>query len=272
MPSTWSIAELLAYRRTRFPLRRFGPLALFLTLAAAALDETPTIRRVGLSILLVLPWLLQFRLGDDLADRERDCRDHPDRVLVRADARPFIVVLLLLTVGNTLLTAWLLPGPRWLEFLTLNGLFLIWYTTVRGLPPFPAGLGVLLKYPAFVFLLRPTGSVGDGRAVCVLVLIYTCFVAYEILHDKRSWTVPGIAGALALALAAMATAALLPGWPWSASWVVPGCFVLAWLFWRHQQRRDLAGWAGTVFLVTFAWLAGTFFVHPHLGSTYGAGW
>src|SRR5438128_2339903 len=120
--STWSITELLHYRRTRFPLRRFLPLALLLTLAASTVDEAVTGWLVLQRLLLVLLWLFQLRLEDDLADRERDRRDHPDRVLVRADSRPFLVLLVLLAAGNTLLTAWLRPTPRWLEFLALNGL------------------------------------------------------------------------------------------------------------------------------------------------------
>ncbi len=209
-----------------------------------------------LRVLLVLPWLLQFRLADDLADRERDRRDHPDRVLVRADTTPFVAVLVLLVAGNTLLTAWWMAAPRWLQFLGLSGLFLIWYAAAHRLPPLLAGFVVLLKYPAFVCLLTdPDTAVGGLPLACVLVLVYACFLAYEILHDKRSWTMPGMDGVLALALATMTAAALLPAWPWSACWVAPGCLVLAWLFLRHRRRREPGPWSYAVFLVVCVWIA-----------------
>src|SRR5262245_55724700 len=144
--STWSIAELALYGRTRFPLWRFGPLALFLALAGGATDAMAMFG----GALLALAWFFQFRLADDLADRQRDARDHPDRVLVRADVRPFLVVLLLSSAISTLLTTWLRPWPRWVEFLALTSLFLTWYAAAhRRPPPLLAGLVVLLKYPAF---------------------------------------------------------------------------------------------------------------------------
>src|ERR1700722_11223913 len=153
--SASAIAELLHYRRTLFPLGRFLPLALFLTLAASAQDQTTTVFLALGRVFLVLPWLLQFRLADDLADRERDRQDYPDRVLVRAAPGPFLALLVLLVAGNTLLLAWLCPTPRWAEFLTLSGLLLSWYVVTRRHRPLVliASLPVLLKYPAFVYLL-----------------------------------------------------------------------------------------------------------------------
>jgi 4-hydroxybenzoate polyprenyltransferase len=70
------IADLLRYLRTRFPLAQFVSLALFLALAAGAVNHSGPVQFLWRS-LLVLPWLLQFRLADDLADRERDIHDHP---------------------------------------------------------------------------------------------------------------------------------------------------------------------------------------------------
>src|SRR4051794_34519101 len=106
--STWPLADLARYGWTRFPPGRFVPLAVYLGLAAGAGDLALVAQRV----LLALAWLLEFRLADDLADRPRDRRDHPDRVLARADVRPFVALLVLLAIGNTLLTAWLRPWPR----------------------------------------------------------------------------------------------------------------------------------------------------------------
>jgi hypothetical protein len=183
-----SISELRNYRRTRFPLALFGPLALLLALAAAAVDPTATIKVWLWHSLLVLPWLLQFRLADDLADLPRDRRDHPDRVLVRSPPGRFVALLVLLVAGNTLLTAWLCPPLRWAEFLALSGVFLIWYAVTRPFRPplLLAGLVVLLKYPAFVYLLVDARMDVNGWALTgVLVLVYACFVTYECWHDER---------------------------------------------------------------------------------------
>jgi hypothetical protein len=183
-----SIADLLRYRRTRFPPLLFAPVALLLALAAAAVDRAASVEGWLWHSLLVLLWLLQFRLADDLADLPRDRRDPPDRVLVHKPAGPFVVLLVLLIVGNTLLAAWLCPPLRWAEFLALNGLFLIWYAaTYRHRPALPIASGVvLLKYPAFVYLLVDAKADGNGWALAgVLVFVYGCFALYEWWHDER---------------------------------------------------------------------------------------
>jgi hypothetical protein len=233
--ASW-IADLGAYLRTRFPPRRFVPLALFLALAA------------GASLwyaLLALPWLLQFRLADDLADRERDRLRHPDRILVRAAPLPFRVFLGLLTAGNVALAAWWLPPPRWAEYLVLTGLFLAWYALPRHrLPPLAAGLPVLLKYPAFVHLLREPGA-ANGWA---LVLVGACFVAHEFLHDPQLQAEAGGRGMLVAALALMtATAAVPLGW----GWLLPGIGVLLLVYGR---RRAGGTWAYLIFLVGCGWI------------------
>jgi hypothetical protein len=183
-----SITDILRYRRTRFPLVLFGPLALFLALAAAVVDPAGTLKGWLRGSLLVLPWLFQFRLADDLADLPRDRRDHPDRVLVRAPPSPFGVLIVSLTAGNTMLAAWLCPPLRWGEFLALSGLFLIWYAvTYRHRPSLVLASGVvLLKYPAFVYMLIDARAGANGWTLTgVLVFVYACFVVYEWWHDLR---------------------------------------------------------------------------------------
>jgi hypothetical protein len=183
-----SIADLLRYRRTRFPLVLFAPLALFLSLAAAVVDRDATIQSWLCHSLLVLPWLLQFRLADDLADLPRDRRDHPERVLVRTPPEPFIVLVVLLTAGNTFLAARWCPPLRWVELLVLSGLFLIWYAaTYRQRPPLPiASSVVLVKYPAFVYMLIDARAQANGWALAgLLVFVYACFAVYEWWHDER---------------------------------------------------------------------------------------
>ncbi len=287
--STWPLADLAHYGRTRFPPVRFVPLAVYLSLAAAV-GETFSFSLTMQRLLLALAWLLEFRLADDLADRPRDRRDHPDRVLARADPRPFLALLVLLGVGNTLLTAWLRPRPCWVEFLALTALILLWYAATYRHPPPPllAGLVVLLKYPGFVYLLRDPGAERESWLLGgILVLVYATFVAHEILHDRRLWAGPGAFGfvvppsgggsrtppeggttnpALVLALAVMPAAALLPawraGWPawYVAGCVGPGCVILAWL-WRRRFSGGL--WPYGVFLVSFVWIVCASLLLPH---------
>ncbi len=183
-----SITDVLRYRRTRFGMALFLPLALFLALAASMIDASATVMGWLWHSLLALSWLLQFRLADDLADLPRDRRDHPNRVLVQAALGPFYALLVLLTAGNALLTAWWCPSPRWVEFLALSGLFLIWYVVTRRYRPplLIASHVVLLKYPAFVYLLIDGRTDANGWALMgVLGFVYACFVAYEWWHDER---------------------------------------------------------------------------------------
>jgi hypothetical protein len=253
--STSPLADLWDYRRTRFPLRLFVPLALFLALAADAAAPA--------SVCLALSWLFQLRLADDLADRRRDALRHPDRVLARAAAGPFAALLALLAAGNVLLTAWLLPGPRWAEYLALTVLLQAWYAAV-GAPPedgpptggLPSALVVLLKYPALVYLLCNPGERCAWLLAGRLALVYGCLVAYEILHDRERGAGPGAPVWLAVSLVLMTAGAMLlagrlarPGC-YIAGCVVPGAAALA-LLWRRRYRAG--PWPYVVFLVASVW-------------------
>jgi 4-hydroxybenzoate polyprenyltransferase len=101
--------DFLAWRATRLPLALYVPFALLLALAAAGglLGSQRGLATAALAFALVA----QFRLWDDLVDRERDRRVHPQRVLARtrsaASFRRFAVAL---GIGNTLGLA-ALNGP-----------------------------------------------------------------------------------------------------------------------------------------------------------------
>src|SRR5437870_9734138 len=79
----WSLEELIRYRRSRVPLRLYLPLAVFLTIAAQLTGRQGTILTLLIDLALAGTMLFQFRLWDDLTDRERDRLEHPERVLVR---------------------------------------------------------------------------------------------------------------------------------------------------------------------------------------------
>ena len=100
------------YLRSRMPLARLVPLALFL--AAVSLVD-PIDRRLstlGLRALVAFLLVVELRLWDDLEDRARDGALHPERVLVRAPgARPFVGLAVLLGLGGgAVLLAGALPS------------------------------------------------------------------------------------------------------------------------------------------------------------------
>jgi hypothetical protein len=127
------------------------------------------------------------------------------------------------------------------------------------MPLLLVSLPVLLKYPAFVYLLIDPQAEAKNPAG-VLVLVYACFVAYECLHDERLWTERGTTTVLVLALVAMAAAAALlmfeqtGGW-WSASALAAGCAVLVELLRWHRQHTEPGLWPYSVFLVGCFWIA-----------------
>jgi 4-hydroxybenzoate polyprenyltransferase len=133
-------------------------------------------------------FVLAFRLWDDLADLEFDRLHHPDRCLVRsADLRPFYAAqwLLLASLAGFLM---IFPqGGRILPFLGLVAAFLAIYRVTASRPRLRSmrTVLVLVKYPAFVFLLahRP-----DEPAT-----LLTALVVYLLpLLDELRSTGPGM--------------------------------------------------------------------------------
>jgi 4-hydroxybenzoate polyprenyltransferase len=178
-----------AYVRERFRLAVFGPtIAVLVAAALWASGETPRLPAIvccaGLTTLL----LLQFRLWDDLEDRERDRVSHPGRVLVGASAVPFRFALVAL--GGTNIALMAASGPP-LAPIALASLDLTFWLAYRRLRPrvgvfiwrFPV---LLVKYPAFVVVLAAvTGTAQPARLAASVFAIYASACAYEMLHDKR---------------------------------------------------------------------------------------
>ena len=192
--SSSSSADLRAWGRERFQLRRFGPLALVLALAASAGAGRPRVERLGRDALLALLLLLQFRLWDDLADLPRDRVDHPERVLCRAATHgPFRAAM----VGSAGASALLLArssghrGPaalaRLLGFAALNAGLFAWYAG-PGRRRSGTALGariVILKYPAFVALLRGSDRPAGVALALACAGVYLALCAHELLDDGR---------------------------------------------------------------------------------------
>ena len=183
----------VAYLRERFPLAIYGP-AITLHVAAAlwATALRPTLvslaRPAGFAALL----LLQFRLWDDLEDRERDRAAHPNRVLVRNVPAPFRLALIALAIGNLALFAIAGSVAATAGVALLDLSFWLAYRRVR--PRVGDGIWrfsvLLIKYPAFVGLLATTtGALAPDRLLVAVLGVYACACAYEAVHDRRTLVV-----------------------------------------------------------------------------------
>ncbi len=252
-----SLADVAEYARTRLCQVRFLPLALFLSLAASMRSVNLDLTQWGLDALVTLPWIFQFRLMDDLADRERDRVDHPDRLLPRVRVSPFVALVAMMALGNILLALGA-RGPRaGLVFLGLSAAFSARRLVPKRVRPpmLPASLVVLLKYPAFVYFL-------SGSVELELLLVYASFVVYELLHDQRCWAEPLNRSCLSLAMAAMVVAATLlvpvPDWEElgavKSGGIAGGCAVLIWLCGRRLLHYHPGAWPYSVFLVSSFWM------------------
>jgi hypothetical protein len=218
---------ILAYWRERMPPTLFVPVALFLALPSLSEGWSALAKSALVAYLLVL----QFRLWDDLVDRERE----PERVLGRAPTlRPFYFLF------GTVTAAVLLLDFEWTYVVALL-VFALWYRWLsRNVHPVVCYHVVLLKYPLFTYVAASAGAFA-------MVLVYATIVAYEPLHDRSLRLAPvAVAGLLAwLALVALSTNAYL---------VLPAAAVAAAAVRQIHRGEDgtLAGRA--LFLVSFACL------------------
>ncbi len=183
------IETFAAYLRERFKPKVFGPAAVLLAAAAlwsAGASPRVTFGATALGLAVVL--LLQFRLWDDIEDRERDRYRHPERVLVRSDPAPFRLTCVLLMVLNVLLLVVIGARAAALGLGCLDLFFWMAYGRLRQRLPDRAWRFqiLLLKYPVFVGLLAASlGSPLSLRLLVAAVAVYVCACAYETLHDRQ---------------------------------------------------------------------------------------
>jgi hypothetical protein len=177
-----------AYLRERFPQRIFAPAAIGIVVAAhwasTATTTAPTLMFVTACSFLLL---LQFRLWDDLEDRDRDAATHPERLLVRMPAAPYRCTLMGLALANVALCG--IGGwPAAVEMVLLNLAFHVAYRRTRrhvsdGVWRFSI---LLLKYPAFVVVLATMfGAPQPGRVAAAALVAYSTACGYEALHGNR---------------------------------------------------------------------------------------
>jgi hypothetical protein len=185
----WGFAD---YLRERFRPQVFGPAILGLTgLAIWSVESAPSAIPVTRALVMSGLLILQFRLWDDLEDRDRDRQSHPERVLVRLAPRPFWWALIALGATN-LCTVMMVGTP-----VSLMGLVgfdlaaLIAYRLVRGAVSDLAWayLILLAKYPVFVLIVAlATGPVVWHRLTLAALCAYAVAQLYERVHTRASVT------------------------------------------------------------------------------------
>jgi hypothetical protein len=210
-----SAPELLAaYVRQRYPARIYLPLAVFLAAAATTGARGIGALQLAATALLAYTLVFQFRLWDDLSDRESDRVVHPRRVLARDDrTAPFTALLAAAAAANVSLLASKPDGA-----LRVGGFVLLtvgvagWYRW-RKTQRVNAVVGyhvVLLKYPALALLISPPGPAERRHSQLVAAaLVYLCFCVFEVLHDDRLRSARGVGPVLAFESVLLAGAPML---------------------------------------------------------------
>ena len=183
------IATIGRYVAERFPVALFGPVvalqaALALWVAAAALSPQNAVMAAALSAVLVL----QFRLWDDLEDRDVDRRRHPHRVLVQSDPRLFWSALVVLAGSTAAALAFAARPAALISLVAAYAALLLGYRAARKICGDRAWRFAILptKYPAFVIVIAlALGASSVARALSAAVLAYAIASAYEFLHDPQ---------------------------------------------------------------------------------------
>lgn len=212
--SNSSNTSLRDYLSERFPPGQFVPLPLMLILASLVDGRALHLGELALQFGLTLSWIFQFRLWDDLHDRERDRKIHPHRVLVRTPSTAhFRWVAGLATIMNLVATGFLLSWDIALTLLVPLNLILAALYWKRGSQRLVHAQIVLIKYPVFVLMLSDGIAKFSVETGLVMLLIYFTFSVYELLHDSSLRA--GEMGKTALFMEALALSTvwfLIAGW------------------------------------------------------------
>ncbi len=201
----WSKA-LGSYLHSRFPANRFAPLAVFIAAAGLASSPPAQLWEWILAAAMALPLILQFRLWDDIADREHDRETHPGRVLSHTrDLKPFLVTAVALFVMNGFLLQGIHVQNHTLTgYLLLCACLLAWYW-LRPHALHASLLNshlVLLKYPVIAWLVGvPAADTHVALLLSCLLSVYLIFIIFEILDDDSLQELPGAIFSLGASLA-----------------------------------------------------------------------
>lgn len=217
---SWSKA-IGQYLCTRFPVMQFVPLSVFIAAAGLAPAPPGSLSEWVLAAALALILILQFRLWDDIADRERDRALNPGRVLCQAhDIKPFLVTAMVLSVLCGVLLAWYHDqSARNAVYLLLCTMLFVWYRLRPALKEqgLLNSILVLFKYPVIAWLISNPAALPDTPLLfSCLLSVYLIFILFELLDDHNLRRQPGATSSL---LASFVL--LLSAWVFIALWTRP---------------------------------------------------
>ena len=173
---------MIAYWRERFDLIRFGPAAALVGMAAAATGNS-ALTTWGVNTALAVALIAQFRLWDDLADRERDRHRHAQRTLVAAaHIWPFVIQAMGLAAANVALVLQVQGRTPAAVLLALNVAAATYYLLRPAERTIGSDLLLLVKYPAFVLILSGSEP-RPGRLVLAMAMTYAAACAFDVWHD-----------------------------------------------------------------------------------------
>ena len=175
-----------AYLTQRFRPAVFLPAtALHVLLALWAAGAQPTAAGLAAAAALATLLLLQFRLWDDLEDRDRDRAAHPERLLPRTSAAPFRRALVAIGLGNLVALAAAQTAAALMGLVVLDVAFFAAYRLRARASDRVWRFGVLLaKYPLFVGLLAAAaGAPRTPRLALAMAAMYAAASVYEACHD-----------------------------------------------------------------------------------------
>lgn len=191
--------ELQQYAVSRLLVPRMLALLAFLVVAVwygsqsestggESVGPAPFILATLRDLLLLASLVTQFRLQDDLADVSVDRQDHPHRALVLSDhLAKFRWLVVVLSAVNLGIVGFCQPVLAVVGLAAINGLVIGWYqfSTRRDWPTVNYHV-LLLKYPAFVFVIGFHSSLDFGsKMATALLAVYLALCVYEVWHDVK---------------------------------------------------------------------------------------
>lgn len=184
MSSTSFPEDLVAYTASRLVIGRVILLWLTLSSCTIAVSQDPTLPSVIFSILLLAVLIVQFRLWDDLADRDFDADLNPQRVLVVTSyARHFSNLCGFLTLPVVVA---LVVGFGIVHLLVYGALLAaiasLYSTGGTASSRLARAHLVLLKYPVFIRLCVRDANPDQWLRIGIGAYLALCL--FEIASDR----------------------------------------------------------------------------------------
>lgn len=185
---------LVLWRKERFQLKCFVPLAIILSLATQLSVQPAVFADYVRSCLVILFYLFTFRLWDDVASLEIDQTQHPERVLCKADnPKAIYYVIGVLFLASSIF--FLVQNNQLLSCIILFSLlsyYFIYYHVLKlqNKPQLIYSYLRLIKYPSLTALLASTQKVNVLNLNIAMLIVFLIMMIYEIAHDKENFQKP----------------------------------------------------------------------------------